>query len=155
MAKRGIFYRRYFELPLRTSLWLSNTKASGWRFWCPRPDSNRHVSRHLILSQTRLPFHHSGICAVFVSWFRKPDPHNAFGGRALPLRQHHRGTTSFRLNRRLETRVLFSSAPLRAGTPPSGANCVALWLITLQNLSVQLCVFLESLHWYEGKTNTP
>ena len=33
--------------------------------WCPRPDSNRHAARHLILSQTSLPFHHSGIYAAF------------------------------------------------------------------------------------------
>ncbi len=28
--------------------------------WCPEPDSNRHVFRHLILSQACLPFHHPG-----------------------------------------------------------------------------------------------
>ncbi len=49
----SVFYR-----PVRSQL-------LNFILWCPRPDSNRHAFRHLILSQTSLPFHHSGIYAVF------------------------------------------------------------------------------------------
>lgn len=66
---------------------------------------------HLILSQARLPIpshrHMCGFC-LLVPQTRST---YAFGGRALPLRQHHRGTTSFRSNCRLETRVFLAPHP--------------------------------------------
>lgn len=40
LAKRKIFYRRRFEPPLRTFLWLSGTNAYDRRFWYQRVDSN-------------------------------------------------------------------------------------------------------------------
>ena len=70
--------------------------------------------RHLILSQARLPIPSPGQMAVFISWFRKPDSYNAFKGRALPLRQHHRVMVWLRHNHQPNARV-FVSVPRRTG----------------------------------------
>ena len=42
--------------------------------WCRWSDSNRHGSPHLILSQARLPFHHTGANHYFTLFRKKCKP---------------------------------------------------------------------------------
>ena len=74
-----------------------------------------HTLSHLILSQTSLPIPSLGHIAVFDPSSAKLSFKTHSEGVHFPLRQHHRGTTSFRLNRRLETRVSVS-VPRRTGS---------------------------------------
>ena len=81
--------------------------------WWGTRDSNPHAFRQRCLRPPRLPFQQSPICAVFVSWLRKPDQHTHFEGCA-PLSAASRKQLAFPAESLPSYHPCIFSTPLRA-----------------------------------------
>ena len=78
--------------------------------WWGTRDSNPHAFRQRCLRPPRLPFQQSPICAVFVSWLRKPDQHTHFEGCA-PLSAASRKQLAFSAGSLLSYHPCINLAP--------------------------------------------